>query len=66
MNDTTFQGTGKVISVPVIVGKPQKQTHYDEIRSMSVEELVDFLYWNADGSGKTQKGWLDWLKQEAK
>ena len=66
MNDTTFQGTGMVIKVPVIVGKPQKQTNADRIRSMSDEELLGFLYWDADGSGKTQKEWLDWLKQEAK
>ena len=36
----------------------------DKIRAMSDEELVDFLYWTADGSGKTQKQWLDWLKEE--
>lgn len=57
MNDTTFQGTGKVISVPVIVGKPQKQTHYDEIRSMSVEEMAKWLKAYAGCNHFNDKEW---------
>lgn len=50
MNDTTFQGTGMVIKVPVIVGKPQKQTNADRIRSMTDAELAElFTGYYSDG-----------------
>lgn len=77
MNDTTFQGTGMVIKVPVIVGKPKKQTKADTIRSMTDGELADFLCHIV--SNKTvncahcvaedcckmgRNGFIDWLKQE--
>lgn len=41
------------------------KTNADRIRVMTGEELVEFLYWDADGSGKTREQWLDWLKGEA-
>lgn len=41
------------------------KTNADRIRAMTDEELVFFLWWFADGSGKTKDQWLDWLKQEA-
>ena len=67
MNDTTFQGNGKITYVPVVVNaKPPKQTNADLIRGMTDEELLFFLWWFADGSGKTKDQWLEWLKQEAK
>ena len=44
MNDTTFQGDGKIAFVPVIVNaKPPKQTNADRIRSMTDEELAEFI-----------------------
>ena len=73
MNDTTFQGTGKVINVPVIVGKPQKQTNADRIRSKTDEELaswmtsVEIRIINRQPMLERpamEKDWLDWLKQE--
>ena len=67
MNDTTFQGNGKITYVPVVVNaKPPKQTNADRIRAMTDEELLFFLWWFADGIGKTKDQWRDWLKQEAK
>lgn len=42
------------------------QTNADRIRSMTDEELLEFLYWEADGSGKTPEQWISWLKQEVK
>ena len=48
MNDTTFQGDGKIAFVPVVVNaKQHKQTNADKIRSMTDEELADFL-WHRD------------------
>ena len=41
-------------------------TNADRIRSMTDEELLEFLYWEADGSGKTPEQWISWLKQEVK
>ena len=48
---------------------PKPQTHADRIRSMTDEELAEFV-WNVESSGKFygprgRKLWLDWLKQEA-
>ncbi len=49
MNDTTFQGDGKIAYVPVVVNaKPPKQTHADRIRSMSDEELAELIGDNID------------------
>lgn len=42
------------------------KTNADRIRSMTDDELVEFLYWDADGSGKSQEQWLRWLKEEVK
>lgn len=70
MNDTTFQGNGKITYVPVVVNeKPPKQTHADRIRSMTDEELAIWV-WNAESAGRAygprwKKAWLDWLQQEA-
>ena len=78
MNDTTFQGNGKIAYVPVVVNaKPPKPTNADRIRSMTDEELAVWIAEYTDclcgihkpGCSKT-KGtcvatWLDWLKQEA-
>lgn len=44
MNDTTFQGDGEIVFVPVVVNSKQhKQTNGDKIRSMTDEELADLL-----------------------
>ena len=40
-------------------------TRGDRIRAMSDEELANWLWAYADGSGKTPPQWLGWLKQEA-
>lgn len=72
MNDTTFQGDGKVAYVPVVVDtKPKPVTNADRIRAMTDEELARWLT-------KTQRIgdvevfrdgyyqlWLDWLQQPA-
>ena len=77
MNDTTFQGNGKITYVPVVVNaKPPKQTNADRIRVMTDEELAawfeelhdrntcpEFGAWDCNPSCK--KCWLEWLKQEA-
>ena len=77
MNDTTFQGNGKIAYVPVVVNaKPPKPTNADRLRSMTDEELAEWIAEYTDclcgihkpGCSKT-KGtcvatWLDWLKQE--
>jgi len=81
MNDTTFQGDGKVAYVPVVVNTKLKKpiTNADRIRSMTDEELADWLgvYCNGQtaqevgkpcvsGMGSCEDCWLDWLRQEAK
>lgn len=77
MNDTTFQGNGEITYVPVVVNaKPPKQTNADRIRSMTDEELAEWISEYTDclcgihkpGCSKT-KGtcvatWLDWLQKE--
>lgn len=76
MNDTTFQGNGKITYVPVVVNaKPSKQTNADRIRGMSDEELARFvtredlceLTCNSSipCDGRCEAKMLDWLKQEA-
>jgi len=76
MNDTTFQGNGKVAYVPVVVNaKPPKPTNADRIRAMTDEELAHaFVYQCAgrvcrgilfDGPNECENCWLDWLKKEA-
>ena len=77
MNDTTFQGNGKIAYVPVVVNaKPPKPTNYDRLRSMTDEELADYMaYVGMVNNGcpvkslkcqeSCNKCWLDWLKQEA-
>lgn len=75
MNDTTFQGDGKIVFVPVVVNaKQHPQSNADRIRAMTDEEMA---------IEETSKGgcphdcempddldtdcvrcWLDWLKQE--
>jgi len=66
MNDTTFQGDGKVAYVPVVINtKPQKQTNADRIRAMTDEELADYLRYYSDSYARYDMDWLEWLKQEA-
>lgn len=72
MNDTTFQGDGKVVYMPVVVNtKLTKQTNADRIRSMTDEELAEYLdgvchdLWQMFVKDP-KKMWLDWLKQESK
>lgn len=70
MNDTTFQGNGKVVYVPVVVNaKPPKQTNADRIRSMSDEELAHLLHSAEEhlftGNLWNYEEWTAWLKQEA-
>lgn len=46
--------------------KEKSQTNADRIREKSDEELAVWLYWKADGSGKTKEQWLEWLREEVK
>jgi len=78
MNDTTLQGDGKVAYVPVVVNaKLTKPSNGDKIRSMTDEELAEFMCHNvsngtvncafcaaAEFCRMGHNGWLDWLKQE--
>lgn len=73
MNDSTFQGNGKITYVPVVVNaKPPKPlTNYDRLRAMSVEEMAEFLTLIMMGEERsvpfiysTVDKWLDWLKRE--
>lgn len=78
MNDTTFQGNGKIAYVPVVVNaKPPKQTNADRIRAMSDEELAE-LWWERVDCGECpvhkeckltgqdcKRLVLNWLKKEA-
>ena len=69
MNDTTFQGDGKVAYVPVVVNaKPKPITNADAVRAMSDEELAEWLD-NIDTAYEpetvvSRHGWLSWLRQE--
>jgi len=71
MNDTTFQGDGKVAYVPVVVNTKLKKpiTNADRIRSMTDEELAGELldlfaaFYEVEWSKEVL---LDWLRQEAK
>lgn len=77
MNDTTFQGDGKITFVPVVVNaKKPKQTNADLIRQMSDEELAEFIggdpmhdicpnNCHEDPERPCAVCILDWLKQEA-
>ena len=77
MNDTTFQGNGKVAYVPVVVNAKQQkpQTNADRIRAMTDEKLAELFWIRADCelcpnkepycSDDCKKHWLDWLKEEA-
>lgn len=68
MNDTTFQGDGKVVYVPVVVNTvPRKQTNADRLRAMSDEELADeILRWFnwLNAVEWDDKRIIDWLKEE--
>lgn len=59
--------TPPVITCPRIIEKPK--TNADRIRSMTDEELADFLIGVAQRGGvpfgEKLLRWLDWLKQEA-
>lgn len=80
MNDMTFSRNGKVSFIPVITNTtPQPQTNADRIRSMTDEELAEFMKpWDSgcprwkenplpcsdwDNCGEC---WLKWLKEEVK
>ena len=80
MNDTTFQGNGKITYVPVVVNaKPPKQTNADKIRAMTDEELAEWFlkiqydvsdyYCGGHSCEPTlptgKESWLYWLRQEA-
>lgn len=76
MNDTTFQGNGKIAYVPVVVNaKPPKQSNYDRIRAMTDEELAEWLdrlithcndgpCFNCFMQEACLTSVIDWLKQE--
>lgn len=51
-------------AVPYCPQATPPKTNADRIRSMTDDELVEFLYWDADGSGKSQEQWLRWMKEE--
>lgn len=76
MNDTTFQGCGKISYVPVVFNPCNKpQTNADRIRSMTDEELAELFWIRADCelcpnrkqycSDDCKRAWLSWMKEEA-
>lgn len=40
----------------------EPQTNGDKIRSMTDEELADYLRWHNDSYSRYGMDWLDWLK----
>ena len=78
MNDTTFQGNGKVAYVPVVCNaKPNPITNADAVRAMTDEELAYFLneieaeatkragrYLTKTEIERGKEQWLYWLRQE--
>ena len=63
MNDTTFQGDGKVAYVPVVVDtKPKPVTNADRVRSMDDYDLALFLE-NVSCKHADTESWLDWLRK---
>ena len=46
-------------------GDEMPVTNADRIRSMTDEELADWLWWNNDLYSRVGMDLLDWLKQEA-
>ena len=42
------------------------KTNADLIRSMTDEELADYLRWHNDMYSRNGMDWLDWLEQEVK
>lgn len=76
-NSTTFQGSGEVAYIPVVVnGKQERQTNADRIRSMTDEELAE-AWWKWIDCGECParpdcsmlykdcvKYALEWLKKE--
>lgn len=63
MNDTTFQGNGKVAYVPVVVNaKPPKQTNADRIRAMTDEEMAFYIVNHPKWFD--EQTCLSWLKLE--
>ena len=70
MNDTTFQGNGKVAYVPVVVNAKRKPiTNADRIRSMTDEELAHLLHTAEEhlfsGNLWNYEQWRKWLKAPA-
>lgn len=78
-NSTTFQGDGKVSYIPVVInGIQTRQTNADRIRSMTDEELAEWIIGmlaqeiiyaaakvpTPDQTIEARKWWLDWLKKE--
>lgn len=78
-NSTTFQENGEVAYIPVVVnGKQARQTNADRIRSMTDEELAEWIVaiiaqetiYSArkvptpDYAIEMRQRWLEWLRQE--
>lgn len=71
MNDTTFQGNGKITYVPVVVNAkpPKPQTNLDRIRAMDIDHLIEW-YCRGRPCGTCpynglECGIREWLKQGA-
>ena len=67
----TCGGSGTHNKTIVLHGtlKLKQQTNADRIRSMTDEELAEWV-WSAECAGRAygprgKQAWLDWLKQEA-
>lgn len=60
--DCTWSGHTDHISVGCLGFEPQANA--DRIRSMSDEELADYLRYYSDSYARYDMDWLDWLKQE--
>lgn len=62
MNDTTFQGDGKAVYVPIVVNaKPKQITNADRIRAMTDEELAEWIISITEDDTPSR---FDWLKEE--
>ena len=65
-NHDTWYGCPICKKAELKYGEVKKQTNYDRIKAMSVEEMAEFIYNDVteDYSGLKSIGWLDMLSKE--
>lgn len=61
--EAVIEKIARKLSNDILFGMDRKETNADRIRTMTDEEMADWLIMNGDGSD--YETWLAWLKQEA-